>query len=405
MTRRILFTIVGLIVVIGVLAGIKTLQIRKMIAQGKSFVPPPETVTTAQARTESWESVLTSVGSLTAVQGVTVAAELAGKVARIAFESGALVEAGDLLVQQDVSSEQAALPGAEAGVTLAEADLARTRDLLARKIAPQSDEDAAVAKLKEAMAAVDGIRAAIAKKTIRAPFTGRLGIRLINLGQMLHDGDEIVSLQALDPIFVNFLLPQQRLSEVRQGLVVRVTGDALPDRVIEGKITAINPEVDATTRNVRLQATVANPHEELHPGMFVNVTVVLPGKEPVLTIPATAILYAPYSDSVFVVEEKKSEAAGNPAGGTPQGPPGGTPDDPAGDAPKIPSGGSPALVLRQQFVRIGEQRGDFVAVLSGLKEGDTIVSTGAFKLRNGQAVVIDNTLSPKFQLNPKPEDS
>jgi membrane fusion protein (multidrug efflux system) len=397
MTKRILFTIVGLIVVIGILAGIKALQIRKMTAQGASFVPPPETITAAQARMESWESVLTSVGSLTAVQGVTVAAELAGKVVRIAFESGARVHQGDLLVQQDVSTEQAALPGAEAAVTLAQADLARVRDLRARKISPQSDEDAAVAKLKEARAVVDGIRAAIAKKTIRAPFAGRLGIRLINLGQMLQDGDEIVSLQSLDPVFVNFLLPQQRLSEVRQELVVRITSDSLPDRIIEGKITAINPEVDATTRNVRLQATVANPDEALHPGMFVNVAVVLPTRKPVLVIPATAVLYAPYSDSVFVVEEKKSDAPAKTAGGAPGGPGAG--------ASEVPSGNTPPLVLRQQFVRLGEQRGDFVAVLSGLKEGDTVVTSGVFKYRNGQAVVIDNTLSPKFQLNPKPEDS
>jgi membrane fusion protein (multidrug efflux system) len=389
MTKRILLTLVGLIVVIGVLVGIKALQIRKMVAQGASFVPPPETVTVAQATEESWESLLTSVGSLTAVQGVTVAAELAGKVVRIAFESGALVHQGDLLVQQDVSTEQAALPGAEAAVTLAQADLARVRDLRARDIAPQSDEDAAVAKLKQTRAVVDGIRAAIAKKTIRAPFAGRLGIRLVDLGQMLQDGDEIVSLQSLDPIFVNFLLPQRRLPELRQGLVVRVTGDALADRMIEGKITAINPQVDAATRNVRLQATVANPHEALHPGMFVNVTVVLPARQPVLTIPATAVLYAPYSDSVFVVEEKKGGGQGASSG----------------DAAKSPAVDTPALVLRQQFVRLGEQRGDFVAVLSGLKEGDKVVSTGVFKYRNGQAVVIDNTLSPKFQLNPKPENS
>lgn len=381
MTKRIFLTILGLIVVVGAIAGVKVLQIRKMIAQGAAFVPPPETVTTAEARRESWESVLTSVGSLTAVQGVTVSAELAGKVVRIAFEPGAQVRAGDLLVQQDISTEEAQLPGAEATVVLARADLARANDLLARKIVPQSEVDAAVAKLQEAEAAVDTIRAAIAKKTIRAPFAGRLGIRLVNLGQILHEGEEIVSLQSLDPIFVDFFLPQQRLAEVRAGLAVRVTNDALADRVVDGKITAINPQVDAATRNVRVQATVANPDEALHPGMFVNVAIVLPTREPVITIPATAVLYAPYSDSVFVVEEKKS------------------------DNPGPPPGDPPPKVLRQQFIRLGEQRGDFVAVLSGLKEGDTIVSTGAFKLRNGQAVVVDNTLSPKFQLAPTPEDS
>jgi membrane fusion protein (multidrug efflux system) len=381
MTKRILLTLLGLIVVVGAIAGVKVLQIRKMIAQGAAFVPPPVAVTAAQARMESWESVLTSVGSLTAVQGVTVAAELAGKVVRIAFEAGAMVHAGDLLVQQDVSTEEAQLPGAKATVVLARADLTRANDLLARKIVPQSEVDAAVAKLQEAEASVETIRAAIAKKAIRAPFTGRLGVRLVNLGQMLHEGEEIVSLQSLDPIFVDFLLPQQRLAELRTGLVVRVTSDALPERMIEGKITAINPQVDAATRNVRLQATVANPDEVLRPGMFVNVSVVLPAQRPVLVIPATAVLYAPYSDSVFVVEDQN------------------------GDNSATPTGDPPAQVLRQQFVRLGEQRGDFVAVLSGLKEGDTVVTTGVFKYRNGQTAVIDNTLSPEFQLNPKPEDS
>ena len=388
MRKRILLTVLGLILVVGAIAGVKVLQIRKLTAQG-AFAPPPETVTAAEARMESWESVLTSVGSLTAVQGVTVSGELAGKVVHIAFEPGAAVHAGDLLVQQDTSTEEAQLPGAKAAVVLARADLARAQDLLARKIVPQSEVDAAVAKLQEAEASVETIRSTIAKKTIRAPFAGRLGIRLINLGQMLHEGDEVVSLQALDPIFVDFRLPQQQLAEVRPGLVVRLTGDAFPGRTIEGKITAINPEVDATTRNVRVQATVANAHEVLHPGMFVNVAVVLPARKPVLVIPATAVLYAPYSDSVFVVEGKHSSAA----------------DSPAGSASESPVAKPPSLVLHQQFVRLGEQRGDFVAVVSGLKEGDTVVTTGAFKLRNGQSVVIDNTLSPKFQLHPKPENS
>ena len=214
MRKRILLTVLGLILVVGAIAGVKVLQIRKLTAQG-AFAPPPETVTAAEARMESWESVLTSVGSLTAVQGVTVSGELAGKVVHIAFEPGAAVHAGDLLVQQDTSTEEAQLPGAKAAVVLARADLARAQDLLARKIVPQSEVDAAVAKLQEAEASVETIRSTIAKKTIRAPFAGRLGIRLINLGQMLHEGDEVVSLQALDPIFVDFRLPQQQLAEAR----------------------------------------------------------------------------------------------------------------------------------------------------------------------------------------------
>jgi membrane fusion protein (multidrug efflux system) len=376
MKKRIIFTIIGLLIMIGILGGIKGLQIDRMIAQGSQSVMPPETVTTTVAQKDSWESRLTAVGSLAAVQGVTVTAELTGKVVRIAFEPGTKVNAGDLLVQQDTSSEEAQLRAAEAAVELAKRNLERLKKLLDRRTIAQSQYDDAEAKYKEGVASADAIRAAIAKKTIRAPFAGRLGIRLVNLGQILNEGEPIVSLQSINPIFVNFSLPQQQLARVQPGLTVRVTSDALPGQVIEGKITAINPEVDAATRNIRIQATVANRQERLRPGMFVNVAVVLPASEDVLAVPATAVLYAPYSDSVFVVEEKQSE-----------------------------NNKQPGLVVRQQVVQLGERRGDFVAVVSGLKAGETIVSTGTFKLRNGQAVVVDNTLAPEFKLAPEPRDS
>jgi len=376
MKKRIIFAILGLIVLIAALGGIKVLQIGRMIAQGKQFAPPPETVTTAVAQQDTWESLLTSVGSLEAFQGVTVTAELTGKVVQIAFKPGTMVAVGDLLVQQDISSEEAQLRAAEATAALTRLNLERSRELLARKMISQSELDNSQANFKQAAAQSDTIRAAIAKKTIRAPFAGRLGIRLVNLGQILNAGDAIVSLQALDPIFVDFLLPQQQLAQLKPGLTVRVASDALPGQVITGKITAVNPQVDAATRNIRVQATLANPDERLRPGMFANVTVVLPAQEKLLTIPATAVLYAPYSDSVFVVEEKRDEKSG-----------------------------SPGKVVRQQFVRLGEKRGDFVAIASGLKERETIVSTGVFKLRNGQAVVVDNTLAPEFKLAPKPEDN
>ncbi|MEE4264024.1 MAG: efflux RND transporter periplasmic adaptor subunit [Desulfobacteraceae bacterium] len=376
MKKRIIFTIIGLLIMIGILGGIKGLQIDRMIAQGSQSVPPPETVTTSVAQKDSWESRLTAVGSLAAVQGVTVTAELTGKVVRIAFEPGTKVNSGDLLIQQDTSSEEAQLRAAEATVELAKRNLERLQKLLDRQTIAQSQYDNAEAQYKEGVARADAIRAAIAKKNIRAPFAGRLGIRLVNLGQILNEGEPIVSLQSIIPIFVNFSLPQQQLAQVEPGLTVRITSDALPGQLIEGKITAINPEVDAATRNIRIQATVANRQERLRPGMFVNVAVVLPASEDVLAVPATAVLYAPYSDSVFVVEEKQSE--NNKQSG---------------------------LVLRQQVVQLGERRGDFVAVVSGLEAGETIVSTGAFKLRNGQAVVVDNTLAPEFKLAPEPTDS
>jgi membrane fusion protein (multidrug efflux system) len=376
MTKRIIYSIVGLIVVIGVLAGIKALQIGKMIVHGEQYVPPPQPVNTAAVHRESWQSLLTSVGSLEAVQGVMVTAELTGKVVHIAFESGTMVQAGDLLVQQDISSEKAQLRGAEAVRDLAKVNLERLSKLLTDEAISQSQYDDAAAKFKEDAAQVDNIQAIIAKKTIRAPFAGRLGIRLVNLGQTLNEGEEIVSLQSLEPIFVNFLLPQQQLPQIQRGLRVQVTTDALPGQIIEGQVTAINPQVDSSTRNLRVQATVANSQERLRPGMFVKVAVLLPVQEKVLAIPATALLYAPYGDSVFVVEEKKSE-----------------------------KDGQSGKIVRQQFVRLGEKRGDFVSVVSGLEEGETVVSTGAFKLRNGQAVVVDNTLAPEFKLIPNPEES
>jgi membrane fusion protein (multidrug efflux system) len=328
------------------------------------------------ARTGSWESRLTAVGSLAAVQGVMVTAELTGKVVRIAFEPGTRVNAGDLLVQQDTSSEEAQLRAAEATVELAKRNLERLKKLLDRRTIAQSQYDNTEAQYKEGVAQADAIRAAIAKKNIRAPFAGRLGIRLVNLGQILNAGEPIVSLQSINPIFVNFSLPQQQLAQVQPGHIVRVTSDALPGQVIEGKITAINPEVDAATRNIGIQATVVDRQERLRPGMFVNVVVVLPASENILAVPATAVLYAPYSDSVFVVEENQSE-----------------------------NKKQPGLLVRQQIVQLGEKRGDFVAVVSGLEAGETIVSTGAFKLRNGQAVVVDNTLAPEFKLAPAPKDS
>jgi len=373
MKKRILLAVLAVAALIGLLGGIKGLQIDRMIAHGKQAVPPPEAVTTAVASLQSWESLLPAVGSLAAVQGVTVTAELTGKVVQIAFTPGSLVKAGDLLVKQDTSSEEAQLRSAEAAAALAKLNVERLGKLLAERTIAQSQFDTAEAGYKQAVAQADNIRASIAKKTIRAPFAGRLGIRLVNLGQVINEGEAIVSLQSLDPIYVNFSLPQQQLPSIKPGLAVRVTTDALPGEVVQGRITAINPQVDAATRNIRVQATVANAEERLRPGMYVSVAVVLPGREQVLAIPATAVLYAPYSDSVFIVED---------------------PPDPDPDRP--------VKVVRQQLAQLGEKHGDFVAVRSGLKEGDSVVSTGVFKLRNGQTVTVDNTLSPDFQLRPRP---
>ena len=374
MKKYVILAIVGLVILTGALTGIKALQFSRMADQGRK--PQPEIVTTAVANTQVWESTLTAVGSLVAVQGVMIAAEMTGKMVKITFEPGSMVKAGDLLVQQDTAAEEAELRSAEATVGLTRLTFERARRLLAEGTFSQAEYDKADAEYKQALAQTDNIRAVIAKKTIRAPFSGLLGIRLVNLGQMLSPGDEIVSLQALDPIFANFSLPQQQFPRIRPDLEVRVETDALPGEIIRGKITAINPQVETATRNIMVQATVPNNNQHLRPGMFVNVTVLLPEHDTTLVIPATAVLNAPYSDSVFIVENDASDK-------------------------KSP----PGTVVRQQFVKLGERRGDFIAVIAGLKEGETVVSTGVFKLRNGQAVSVDNTLAPAFNLSPTPKDT
>jgi len=373
MAKRIILIVLVLFLVVGVIAGIKVLQIRTMIDNGGGFTPPPETVSSAEAQQQTWETTVSAVGSLEAVQGVMVAAEMPGKISEIAFAPGAMVQAGDLLVQMDIKVEKAQLRAAEAAASLAKTNMDRIATVLTDGSVSRSEYDTAEAAYKEAMARVDTIKATIDRKTIQAPFAGRLGIRLVNLGQIVSEGEPIVTLQNLDPVFVNFQLPQQELTNIKKGYTVRLTSDVIPGQTVSGTITTISPEIESATRNFRLQATVANSQELLHPGMFGEVAVVLPVRKDVLVIPATSVLYAPYGDSVFVIEETGAEKTEKPG-----------------------------KVLRQQFVRLGERRGDFVAVVSGLKEAESVVSTGVFKLRNGQSVVIDNSLNPEFKLEPQP---
>lgn len=376
MAKKFILTFIGIVALAGFLVGTKVIQIKAMIAAGENAVVPPEVVTSATVKEDTWENTLSVTGSIAPVQGVTVSAEMAGKIVKIAFESGAMVKAGDLLVQLDVNSEEAQLRAAESSVALAKLNLDRSKELLGKTTISQAEFDSSDAQFKQASAQADTIRATIAKKTIKAPFAGRLGLRLVNLGQNLKEGDPIAALQTLDPVYVNFSLPQQRVSAIAPGAMVRITSDAAPTETYEGKVNAVNPEIDPATRNVRVQATLANPAEKLRPGMFANVVVVLPTQEKVLAIPATSVLYAPYGDSVFIIEEKKNEKTGKME-----------------------------QVLRQQFVRLGTARGDFVDVQSGLKAGDQVVTSGVFKLRGGMAVTIDNKLAPNAQLAPKPSNS
>ncbi len=366
MIRKIAIAIAIVLVVVGALAGVKTLEIRKLIAGGKAFKQPPETVSTALAREEQWQGTLTAIGSVAAAQGVSITPDIPGTVREIAFESGAVVAKGALLVRLDVSSEEAQLRSFQAQVELAQLTLDRMKTLRADNMVSQSELDTAVATLKQNEANADNVRATIAKKTIRAPFAGRLGIRLVNLGQYLDLGKPIVSLQSLAPVYADFSLPQQELSRLKTGMKVRVTTDTYPDRVFDGTLTAINPDLDQGTRSVSLQATFANTEELLRPGMFARVEVLLPGDQTVLVIPAPAVLSQPFGDAVYVVEDQPA-----------------TNDVPAG------------LVVRQQIIRTGRARGNLLSVEAGLKAGQRVVSAGIFKLRTGMAVAENNKLVPK----------
>jgi membrane fusion protein (multidrug efflux system) len=371
--RRVWIVAVGaLLGVVLVLVGVKAAQIRAMINAGKSFAPPPESVSSAKVEATQWESSRSAVGTLVAVRAVTVASEVPGLVRRIGFESGAFVRRGDVLVELDASTEEAQLAAARADGELARATLERSRTLRAADYSSAAEFDAAEARAKQTAANVGMLRATIAKKTIRAPFDGRVAIRQVELGQVLSPGTLVASLQSIHPVHADFWLPQQALTDLAPGMKVRLRTDVFPQQAWEGLV--INPEVDVSTRNVRVRSTFPNPDGRLRPGMFANVEVISPEKRPVLVIPATAVIYAPYGDSVFALEEKK---------------------DPAGQV---------ALAARQKFVRLGERRGDLVAVVSGLTPGETIVSSGAFKLRNGAAVVVRNDLAPSAELAPKPVD-
>ena len=364
----------GLLALVILLVGVKALQIVKMTST--PMVMPPTTVSSATVKEEDWAPVLSAVGSVSAVQGAIIAAELGGVVSDIKFENGGVAKKGDVIMKLDASQEEALLRSAEAEAELARTDLERTQGLALQKVVSKAELDAAESKFRRLTAIADQMRSNIRKKTLVAPFDGQLGIRQVNVGQMINAGQQIVPLTSLDPVYVDFALPQQHLAQLAQGLEVRVRSDAAPGREFKGKLTAINSMVDPVTRNVSVQATLENPDHALRPGMFAKTEVELPEKRPALVIPGSAVSYAPFGDSVFVIEKKKDEKTGKES-----------------------------EVIRQQFVRVGEARGDFVSITNGLKAGETVVGTGVFKLRNGMAVAINNDLAPKPQVNPTPVDS
>ena len=375
MKKRMILTVGAMLVFIAGIGMVKVSQVRTAIAQSSSFQPPPEAVTTTTAHTEQWPATLSAIGSVAAVQGVTVSADLPGIVEKIAFQSGARVRQGDLLVQLDTSQERAQLAAAESAGRLAAVSLERMRGLHQEGVIAQAEYDRVQAESQQASARTAEIRATIERKRIRAPFSGVLGIRQVNLGQYLNPGDPVVPLQVLDPIYVHFAVPQQEIAQLRVGADVRVTAEGLAGVEARGKITAFDAVVDEATRNVQVQATFANREGVLRPGMFVDAKVFLGAGRPLVPLPASAVSYAPYGDSVFVVEDMKG------------------PD------------GKAYRGVRQQIVKLGGTRGDQVAVLSGVKPGEEIVTSGVFKLRPGAAVRVNNQVQPANSPAPEPEDS
>jgi membrane fusion protein (multidrug efflux system) len=365
---------VGLIVLVGGLVAIKAGQIGKMMDAGKSFAPPPEAVATAKAEKARWGASTEAVGTIVAVRGVVLGAELSGTVREIHFESGSSVKRGDVLVKLDTTTEEAQLAAARAEASLAQVNLDRARTLRQAGSNAPADLDTAEARAKAAAANVASLAATIAKKTIKAPFDGRIAIRQVELGQVVSNGTAIASLQSVSPIYAEFTAAQHALAELEVGQKARLRTDTFPDRTWEGQISIVNPEIDRETRNVRVRATFPNPDGSLRPGMFASVEVISPQEREVLMVPATSVVYAPYGDSVFVVQGQKDEA------------------------------GKETLIVKQRFVRVGSRRGDFVAVESGLEPGETVVQAGAFKLRPGMAVAINNEMAPTPQLAPRPVD-
>ena len=375
MAKRMILMLVVVLALLGGLGFVKFKQVEAAIAQGKNFQIPPTAVTTVVAEKETWPSTLSVIGTAAAIQGVTVGADLPGTIDKIHFESGQWVHEGDVLVELDIRQEKAQLASLEAQRDLAKINYGRAQELAKQGVIAAQEFDNATAQQKATEAQVGDIKAAIARKTIRAPFSGVLGIRQVSLGQYLAAGQAIVSLQTLSPIYVNFGVPQQETGKVIPGHVMRVTNNELPGMAFTGRITALDSVISEQTRNIQVQAIVTNKENKLRPGMFVQVELPLGSPREVVPLPASAINYAPYGDSVFVVTDMK-----DPKGNTYRG-------------------------VRQQVVKLEGSRGDQVAVISGLNPGDEVVSSGVFRLRNGAPIQVNNKVKPNNSASPKPEDS
>lgn len=372
----------GLLVVVGLLGGIKGAQIGKLIGMGKQFQvmgPPPEAVGSAEAQAATWETTVSAVGSISSLRNVAVSNEVPGTVSKVRFESGQIAKEGQVLVELDAEVERAQLASADARRDLAGRNTERSQKLAAGNVISKAQLDDAEAQLKTATTDTAALRAQVERKVIRAPFRGKLGIRAVNVGQYLTPGTTVTTLDAMGGTFADFTLPQEELAAVAVGLSVRVTMEGKKE-ALAGTITAIDPTVDPTTRNVKIRAAIPELPDSPRPGSFVTVEVVTPAKAQVVAVPTTAIVHASYGDSVFVIEDKKPGSPGMDK----------TPD------------GKTVQIARQQFVRTGAARGDFIAVTKGVAAGQQVVSAGAFKLRNNVPVVVDNTVQAKAELAPHP---
>lgn len=373
MIKKFLLTVGAFAVVVLSLGAVKTAQINKLMSTPHTM--PPTSVSTAEAKSVAWHASLRSIGTLAPVEGVTLSADADGVIVKIAAENGAAVQAGDLLVEFDTTTELPQLAAAEARAELARVNLERTKELWEQKAISKSEYDAASATFKQSGADVNALKALIAKKQVRAPFSGRIGLRHVNLGQFVARGAPLLPLQKLDPIYVNFTIPQRQLPLVSLKQKVSIQVDAFEQTPFEATVSAINSEVDSATRNISVQATIANPKEQLRAGMFARVEVQMPAAESLVVVPATAVSYASYGNSVFVVEQIKDKD------------------------------GKEFLGVRQQFVKLGPTRGDLIAITEGLKPGEVVATAGVFKLRNGVPVQVNNTVLPAASAAPKPANT
>jgi membrane fusion protein (multidrug efflux system) len=376
MAKRMIIVLLLMAGLIGGLGFIKYRQVESAIAAGASFSIPATSVTTVVAKRETWPSTLSVIGTAAAIEGVTVGADLPGTVDKIHFESGQAVHEGDILVELDIRQERAQLANIEAQRDLAKVQYGRAEELSKAGVISKSEYDNAASQQKATEAQVNEVKASIARKTIHAPFTGILGLRQISLGQYLAAGQAIVSLQSVNPIYVNFGVPQQDTPKMKIGRSVRVTSTDLPGIGFPGKITALDSVINEQTRNIQIQATLANSGGKLRPGQFLEVELTLDQPRSVIPLPASAINYAPSGDSVFVVGDIKDEKSGKSYKG-----------------------------VRQQIVKIEGSRGDQVAIVSGLNPGDEVVSAGAFRLRNAAPVEVNNSVQPSNSPKPNPEES